>query len=351
MSNYYGLEHAKFVQELREEGYSWPEVADAFEKEYGERKSHDTIRISTKKVLLSIDDQDDEEDEEFEVPVGVKTAKRSRREPEELPEFLLYEPHKAYTKPKAKKKGTALIIPDTHIPYHDQRAYNLMLDVAKDVEDLQEIVILGDYADWYAVNAHGKHPAFTHVLVEEINQVRKELERLTKMFPKVKKVFVAGNHEHRLERYIYNNAPELFGLIDTPTVLSLDKLGWEYIPYGSNQKYSVMGSKLYARHEPLGGGVHAASGTVDKAGCSMVFGHIHRIQQYRKVFITGEDHMAACVGWLGDKNHPVMGYLKTHAQWQLGFGLVNVVDNGNFFLDTKHIIDYTTFHNGKLYKG
>jgi predicted phosphodiesterase len=341
------------VQELRNQGYSWVEVEEEFEKEFGERKSHDTLRISTKKLLLSAYDEDEGE-EEIQVPIKLRTTfkqHRGKRDPEPLPEYLLYEPKKKIKPGKAKTKGTALIIPDTHIPYHDQRAYELMLKVAKDTKNLKEIVILGDYADFYAASAHGKHPKFTHVLMDEVSQVRKELERLAKMFPNVKRVFIQGNHEYRLERYIYNNAPDLFGIIDTRSILKLDELGYEFVPYGANQKYSVMGSKLYARHEPIGGGVHAASSTVDKAGCSMIFGHIHRIQQYRKVFIDGADHMAACPGWLGDKNHPVMGYLKNHAQWQSGFAFAHIVENGHFHVDIKHIIDYTTYHNGKLYRG
>lgn len=350
MSSYYEIEHAKFVQECREAGYTWTEVEDAFEKEFGERKSHDTLRISTKRVLLSAYDESQEDEETLEVPVRIRSKKMPKDEGA-LPEYLLYEPKKTFKPGKPHIKGTALIIPDCHIPYHDQRAYELMLQVAKDTKDLKEIVILGDYADFYAVNAHGKHPKFSHVLIDEVSQVRKELERLSKMFPKTKKVFIAGNHEHRLERYIYNNAPDLFGVIDTPSILELDKLGYEFVPYGPNQKYAVMGSKLYARHEPIGGGAHAANSTVDKAGCSMVFGHIHRIQQYRKVFINENDHMAACVGWLGDKSHPVMGYLKNHAQWQLGCGLAHVQEDGNFFLDILHFIDYTTHANGKYYRG
>lgn len=349
MSNYYSIEHAKFVQELREAGYSWVEIEKEFEKEFGERKSHDTLRISTKRLLLERDaDETDADEDVVEVPVRVKTSKRQQPD---LPEYLLYQPKKRIKPGKAKAKGTALIIPDCHVPYHDQRAYDLMLRVAKDVKDLKEIVILGDYADFYAVNAHGKHPKFGQVLMDEVSQVRKELERLAEMFPKVRKVFIQGNHEYRLERYIYNNAPDLFGVIDTRQILCLDELGYDFIPYNSNQRYPVLGSKLYARHEPIGGGVHAANSTVDKAGCSMIFGHIHRIQQYRKVFIDGADHLAASVGWLGDKDHPVMGYLKNHAQWQQGFGFVHVTENGHFFLDTKHIVDYTTYHNGKLYKG
>jgi hypothetical protein len=268
----------------------------------------------------------------------------------DLPDYLVYNVKKKYPKKRGRVAGTALVIPDCHIPYHDSRAYELMLDVAKDIPDLNEIVILGDYADFYAVNTHGKHPQFAHVLAEEVSAVRSELERLNKLFPSAKKVFISGNHEYRLERYIYKNCPELFGLADTANVLQLDKLGYEFIPYDGNQRYQILGSKLYARHEPLGAGDLAAINTAKRAGCSMVFGHVHRMQEHRLVFMNGDDHLAACVGWLGDKSHPVMSYLKSHAQWQLGFGLVKVLDNGLFWLDRKHIIDYTVINNGKVYR-
>lgn len=336
----YTTEMCKFVQELRDDGYSWRDIETEFAEEFGEHRSHDTIRMSTKKFLAAQPE-----------PIVSTRDVRPVKEAKPLPEYLLYTPSKKIKPGKGKSKGTTLVIPDCHIPYHDQRAYNLMIEVAKSVKDLNEIVILGDYADFYAINSHGKHPKFGHVLMDEIGQVRKELERLATLFPKAKRVFIQGNHEYRLERYVQNMCPDLFGVVDTKSILCLDELGYEFVPYGPNQKYAIAGGKLYARHEPIGGGQHAAASTVNKAGCSVIFGHIHRIQQHRKVFINGEDHLGASVGWLGDKDHEVMSYLKNHAQWQLGCAFVNTLDDGTFFLDTKHIINYTTMHNGKLFKG
>lgn len=338
---YYTPDMIKFIRQLRREGYSWSDVASEFEEEFGDRKSPDTIRVTYK----NLEREQEVDEEEFDLGQVQSNPKKP------LPDYLLYTPKKSFKKNKVKSKGTALIIPDCHIPYHDQRAYELMLKVARDTPNLKEIVILGDYADFYAVSSHGKHPQFTHVLVDEVSQVRRELERLAEMFPDVRRVFISGNHEYRLERYISDRAPDLFGVVDTPTILQLDQLGYEFVPYNANQKHAIMGSKLYARHEPIGGGEHAAASTVNKAGCSMVFGHVHKIQQYRKVFIDQADHLAASVGWLGNKDHPVMGYLKNHAQWQLGFAFAHVMDNGNFFLDINHIIEYTTYYNGKLYRG
>ena len=102
---------------------------------------------------------------------------------------------------------TALVIPDCHIPYHDERAYNLMIQVAQDLGHIDEIVILGDYADFYAINSHGKDPDIQHLLEDEVYEVIEKLKQLNKLFPTAKKVFICGNHEYRLDRYIKNRCP------------------------------------------------------------------------------------------------------------------------------------------------
>jgi len=253
-------------------------------------------------------------------------------------------------KKKPLKIKTALIIPDCHIPYHDRRAYELMLQVAQD-QEIDEIVILGDYADFYGVNAHGISPSVEKKLMQEVEEVIGHLEELNELFPKAKKVFIQGNHEYRLERYLKNKAPELFGLVDTRKILNLKELGFNYVPYTPNQKYQVMGSKLMARHEPIGGGVHAAHSTVVKSGCSVIFGHIHRIQESQVVMMNDDNHRGISCGWLGDKDHEAVSYVKSHHQWSLGFSLVKMLPNKNFFATTVQIIDYKCAYGDKIYEG
>lgn len=259
-------------------------------------------------------------------------------------------------KKKTKRRGkndpkTALIIPDCHIPYHDRRAYELMLEVAMDQESIDEIVILGDYADFYGVNSHGISPSIEKKLTEEIDIVIEHLQELNDFFPDAKKVFIQGNHEYRLERYLKSKAPELFGIVDTEKILQLKELGYKYIPYTPNQKYNVLDSKLMARHEPIGGGVHAAHSTVIKSGCSVIFGHIHRIQESQVVMMNGDNHRGISCGWLGDKDHEAVSYVKSHHQWSLGFNLIKVLPNKNFFSNNVHIIDYKCCYGGKVYEG
>jgi predicted phosphodiesterase len=243
----------------------------------------------------------------------------------------------------------ALIIPDCHIPYEDKRAYDLMLRVAKDV-DPDEIVILGDYADFYAINAHGKSPTMSHVLQDEITEVVERLIELKKLFPKAKRVYIEGNHEYRLARYISNRCPDLYGVVDIPSVLELDVLGYEFVPYGPNQKYRVLDSKLIARHEPLANGTHVAHGTVTKAMHSVIFGHTHRIQEAQIVTIHGENYRGISSGWLGDSSHEVMQYVRGHHQWAHGFSVVTCLDDGTWFNSLIHIIDYKCYYDGFIYE-
>lgn len=245
----------------------------------------------------------------------------------------------------------ALIIPDCHFPYADFKAYNLMIKVAKDI-GINEIVILGDFADFFAVNSHGTHPGVLQMLTEEVEEVKKQLDKLDKLFPKAKKIFLEGNHCFRLERYLLQKAPALFGVTSTEHLLDLNRRpNWKFISYGPSQVHKVLGSYLKARHEPL---ASSAKATAAKALTSLVYGHIHRIEESHIVGLDGTNHVCFSVGWLGDKrNDKIFGYVKSHHQWQLGFGLVYVDESSKYFYHDKiHIMDnYTCVVNGKLYRG
>jgi len=247
------------------------------------------------------------------------------------------------------KVRRALVIPDCHIPYEDKKAYGLMLEVAKDARP-DEIVILGDYADFYAVNFHGKNPDKNYLLLDEIDAVTARLRELRQLFPDARIVFLEGNHEYRLARYIAANCRELFGILSVPQLLNLAAYGIDFVPYGPNQKHYVLGSKLIARHEPLGGGVHCAYQSVVKAQHSVIFGHTHRIQEHQIVSIAGENYRGISAGWLGDKDAEVMGYVKNHHQWALGFCLVTVLPDGLWFNQLIHIIEGKALVDGHLWE-
>jgi UDP-2,3-diacylglucosamine pyrophosphatase LpxH len=249
----------------------------------------------------------------------------------------------------ASKYLRALIIPDCHIPFEDKRAYDLMLKVACSFVP-EEIVILGDYADFWDISSHAKELDTGAKLVEEIDAVQKRLEELRLLFPESKIVYIEGNHEYRLGRYVRDKARELYGIVDVPKLLKLDDYNIKFVPYGPHQKYNVMDGKLIARHEPIAGGIHCAHGTVAKACHSVIFGHVHRIQESQIVSINGENYRGITPGWLGDQNSSVFNYVKNHHQWALGFSVVTQVDNEYWFNQTVHIIDYKCQFDGKVFR-
>lgn len=241
----------------------------------------------------------------------------------------------------------ALLWPDTHAPYHNVRAVELVLKVIADL-DLHELIIMGDFADCYAVSAHGKHARMQHQLLDEIDKCNELLDRVD-LSTKAKKVYLMGNHEHRLERFIFDKCPELFGVTEIENLLKLEKRGYRTLGYTPRQNYAVLGSKLRVRHEPLGS---SAKASASRALASLAFGHTHRIEESYVVGLDGKAHVNFSVGWLGDERKTeVFGYCK-HNQWQLGFGLVWVDPKTGFF---HHQIvpilpNYTCVVMGKKYK-
>lgn len=224
-----------------------------------------------------------------------------------------------------------------------------MLEVSQTL-GVNEVVILGDYADFYSVSSHAKDPRILQMLTDEVESVLDGLDEIDKLFPNAAKVYLEGNHEFRLERYLIDKAPSLFGVTDTEHLLKLNKRpGWTFRPYSPHQAHKVLGSYLSARHEPLG---TTAKATAGKALCSLVYGHIHRIEESHIVGLDGSNHVSFSVGWLGSKHHRVFSYVKTHWQWQLGFGLVWVDPATKYFYHQKvHILEnYTCVVNGKKFK-
>ena len=246
----------------------------------------------------------------------------------------------------------AVLWPDTHEPYSHAKAVALALNVISDLSSsLDEIVFLGDFADFYAVNSHGKHPGMMHLLVDEVDKVNFSLDLIDSTFPRVRKVFLEGNHEFRLERYLINVAPALFGVTDLNFLFRFNQRpGWTVIPYGPEQRFRVLGSNLHARHEPL---ASSAAASLKQSMCNLTYGHIHRIESATHVTLPGKTLTNFSVGWLGDcRKKEVFGYVKGHHRWNLGFGLVWVdTETNEFYAQTVPIhSDITCVVNGKRYR-
>lgn len=240
-----------------------------------------------------------------------------------------------------------LIVPDTHAPFHDARAWKLMLRAARWFKP-HTIVHQGDLADFYAVSAHSKDPSRATQLKEELKVVRKLRGDLDRLGAK-RKVFTEGNHEDRLRRYLEEKAPELFGMFDTDSLLQLTDNGWQFVPYKSHARVG----KLFFTHDTGNSGKYTTARALDAFQHSVSIGHHHQIQIAVEGDATGKYRIGAQFGWLGDvRQVDYMYRIKSLRNWSLGFGIGHhETDTGVVYLNPCPIVNYSVCVNGKVFKG
>lgn len=219
-----------------------------------------------------------------------------------------------------------VFIPDTHVPYHDRDAFRLALKVVKKFRP-HMLVILGDFADFYSVSQHEKDPNRRISLIEEVAVVKEKLDELTAACPrKTRRIYVSGNHEYRLDRYIRDKAPDLFGLTTVDAILELNESGWEYVPY---KDYIKIGNLLIS-HDTGSAGMNAHRRSLSDAGSgnSVVIGHTHRMSWESKTTAEGDFVSAAMFGWLGNAEEIDYMHKTKVNNWVHGLGLGYLMPNG-----------------------
>jgi len=238
-----------------------------------------------------------------------------------------------------------LFVPDTHVPYHDKKAWALMLKAAKMFKP-DIINIQGDFADFYAVSSHSKDPNRISGLEYEVDEVKKALSQLDALNAK-EKIFVSGNHCDRLERYLMDKAPELFNVVKIEKLFGLKKRKWQYVPYKSDIRIG----KLYSTHDTGCAGRGAVFRNLDTYQYNIVTGHTHRLAYIVEGNAKGEAHVSASFGWLGDlKQTDYMHRIKAAKDWALGFGIGYLLPNGTVHVVPVPIVNYQVIIEGKLVK-
>jgi hypothetical protein len=220
-----------------------------------------------------------------------------------------------------------------------------MLKVARKIKP-HTIVTLGDYGDFYCTSRHPKDPNRQRDLQYEIDSCEEGLDELDSLGAE-EKVFISGNHEDNLARYLVEKAPELFNVVKVEKLLKLKERGWKYIPY----KDHVRVGKIYFTHDtgPCGQNAHLQSAA--KFGSNLVIGHTHRCAVAYKTTVTGREYVAAMVGWLGDKKKAEYMHKVNTTDWMLGFGIGFQKSNGVVHVRPCPIIDYEVEVNGAIFKG
>lgn len=225
------------------------------------------------------------------------------------------------------QKGIAVY--DLHWPSHNRTLWYNILDFIK--EEQPDVFILGgdnlnfDAVDHWKMEKGQKRPLEGKRLLKEYNGFNQTiLQELEEILPKhCRKIFLFGNHEDWVERYI-DKHPEVEGMLEVRNNLPLKE--WETYEYGEAAK---TGKLLWIHGEVTS--KHSASKTADIYGKNVAFGHGHTQQTFTNTTpYNQESHMACELPCACDLNPD---YVKNKSKrWVNGFGVFYLADNGNFNL-------------------
>lgn len=256
------------------------------------------------------------------------------------------------------KSKRIIVFSDVHAPFHDPRyidsgANGLILDIAEDL-NVDQIIINGDLLDFYNLNMHGpKHPDIVSKLEDEVYWSVDFFKALRRRFPKKEILFIFGNHENRLDRWIVKHAKAFHNFFKLERMLQLEENNIDWIPY--NSAYQINDLPLYIQHSPPSYSENAAMTSLKKKmDATFIYGCTHRMDFACKTGASGNAIEAYCLGWLGsttlsEEHAQVFSYAKNHQNWQNGFVTIDIYGD-DFFVNQHMIKNYRTSVNGFIYE-
>lgn len=304
-------------------------------------------------------------------------------------------------KPVHSQTKTALITPDIQFGYrrdkytgkldgfHDERALDVMLQIAGDFPQIDLAVNLGDGLDNAEFGRFVQEPAFAGVTGNSIQALTNFLAEVSGLTPHAKRVFMEGNHDRRIENYILKNAMAAYGIsraklpdswmkpregeehpvFTVPFLCRMEEIGWEYQGgYPANSYY--VNDRLAAVHgEKVRSSGSTAAAVIDDERVSVMFGHVHRIEKQHKTMRVmakqGTDpwrtNFAASIGCLckidgtvpstKGSTDPWGRPIQRAENWQQGFAVVTYEEgDGAFDMEQIAIHNGTAFFRGNKYK-
>lgn len=230
-----------------------------------------------------------------------------------------------------------LIFSDVHFPFQDDLALHSMLEFALEYRP-DVIVILGDLIDFYQISTFVKNPGKKSVKAE-IEETKKFLSELRYQFPESQIIYKSGNHEDRMEKYIFQKATEIHDLISDllPIKLGLNELNIEYKtePFAIGKLWFLHG------HEKPGGAYnpeYICNVIWQYVHDHFIVGHFHRKQQKTFKNISGDTFWTGALGYLaGEMDYAILN------KWTQGFCTVDYSSNGHFRATNREILNGEIF--------
>lgn len=264
-------------------------------------------------------------------------ARKQRKGKEEFPRIPKSAKKRLPTL-KLNNPGRWLIVSDFHIPYHDEKAVDSAFRYAIDA-GCEHLLVNGDALDAYQVSKWTRDPRLRDVDSE--CETLKELLHSVSSYFSGHKVFKIGNHEARIESYLFENAPKMIGIskFDLRKELqsNLDIPDWTMI--ASKQLYTLGKLNGYHGHElPKGltNPVSVGRGLWNRTRQTGFTSHWHATSNHTETSADKRKTWACfSIGCLCDLQP---GYAPVNG-WNHGFAIVDIGARGDFSESNHRIVD------------
>ena len=236
------------------------------------------------------------------------------------------------------------VISDLHIPHHNAELVEKIIRALRR-KNYSKLIINGDLLDFYELSSYEKDSDLSTPIEESLDAAIKFI-RSTGM----EVVYLLGNHEKRLDKYILKNSPVFKNLITIKRYLALNQCNIEILDY--QQEYQVENCNLYIKHSPLSYGENLARISLKKAsGRSFIYSCAHRMDMAvtRRITANMSFYDAVYINpHLCDESSPVFAYTKGNQNWQSGFTTIKVKKTSfyveqHLIKDGKFLLDGTIF--------
>lgn len=224
-----------------------------------------------------------------------------------------------------------LVLSDVHIPYYDKTALVAALEHG-DKEKCDGVLLNGDIIDAYQLSTFARDP--------RLRDFAGEMQMLGQFFDALSGrvvIWKQGNHEQRLERYLMQRAPELFGIpqFTYRVLLDLDRRGVQLIAPMNPVRIGKLGI-LHGHELPKGisNPVNPARGAFLRALSCVLIGHYHRTSDHTEQTFDGVTITAWSTGCLCDLNPQYAPINK----WNHGFAILHTPRGESWRVENKRII-------------
>lgn len=233
------------------------------------------------------------------------------------------------------------LISDIHIPYHSISCVTCAIDKFIQV-GIDALILNGDIIDALKLSKYEKDPRLRS-FSEELESLAEFMTSLKAALPGVKIYYKIGNHEERVDDFIYRKAHELVGVPEfSLNELIRKRVGVDVDIIGDKRVIHVNELDIIHGHEFSQGffsPVNVARGLSLRAKTNAIQGHNHQVSEHTETDLRGRLKTTWSLGCACELNPKYMPINK----WSHGFATVEVDPNGTDF----HVNNYRV-KNGKI---